>query len=418
MSYADTADSMKETSRTTTSGRLTRRLRSVLVAGEFALALILLVGAGLLIKGFGRLQSVNPGFEPSNLMTMHLQLPTTRYSEIPPQTQFRRQVLARLNALPGVEAAMVTDVPLGGDYLNHRVVIDGRPPIAIGNEPRVQTLSTMGDYFRVMRMPIVSGRGLTDADREGQPLVAVVSEELVRRHFANENPLGARLDWSRKDGAHQWMTIVGVVRDVKHGGLNEPPEAAVYAPFSQTDEAWRRWMSIAVRSRSSTAGLVDEVKRQIWAVDAQIPITEVRSMEDLMQVSMARHRFNMLLLGLFAGLALLLAAVGIYGTMAYRVSQRRHEIGILMALGAQRGDVGRLVMGDGARLAAVGIGIGVAGALALTWVMRSLLFEVSATDPATFVGMALVLAVVGMLACWVPAWRAMRVDPMVALRYE
>jgi putative ABC transport system permease protein len=245
-----------------------------------------------------------------------------------------------------------------------------------------------------------------------------VSEELVRRFFPNENPLGQRLDWSRKDEPHQWMTIVGVARDVKHSGLNEPAEAAVYAPFAQSDEAWRRWMCIVMRTQGESAGLVDEVKKQIWAVDAQIPVSEVRSMEESMRVSLAKHRFNMLLLGAFAGLALALAAVGIYGTMAYRVGQRRHEIGICMALGAQRGDVLRLVLADGARLALMGIGVGVVGAVGVTRVMRSLLFEVSATDPGTFVVMAGLLAVVGMAACWLPAWRAMGMDPMVALRYE
>jgi putative ABC transport system permease protein len=327
-------------------------------------------------------------------------------------------VLARLNALPDVEAAMITDLPLSGDYLSHRLVIDGRPPVPVGAEPYVQTLSVMGDYFRVMQIPIATGRGLTELDREGQPLVAVISEEMVRKFFPNENPLGARIDWSRKDEAHQWMTIVGVVRDVKHTSLNEPPDAAVYAPFAQSDEAWRRWMSVALRTPAASAGLVDEVKRQVWAVDAQIPVSEVRSMEDLMRGSLAKHRFNRLLLGLFAGLALVLAAVGIYGTMAFRVGQRMHEIGIRTALGAQRGDVLRLVLGDGTRLASAGIGMGILGAMGLTRVMRSLLFEITATDPGTFVAMTILLAVVGLVACWVPAWRAMRVDPMVALRYE
>jgi putative ABC transport system permease protein len=415
---ANTSESLKESGRSVTSGRFAQRLRNGLVAAEFAMALVLLVGAGLLLKGFARLQSVDPGFNAAHLTTMHMLLPRTRYDEIPRQTEFRRQVLGRLNGLPGVEAAMITDLPLGGDFLDHRVVIDGRPAVRIGDEPRVQTVSVMGNYFRVMQISIVAGRGLTEMDREGQPLVAVVSEELVRRFFPNENPLGQRLDWSRKDEPHQWMTIVGVARDVKHSGLNEPAEAAVYAPFAQSDEAWRRWMCIVMRTQGESAGLVDEVKKQIWAVDAQIPVSEVRSMEESMRVSLAKHRFNMLLLGAFAGLALALAAVGIYGTMAYRVGQRRHEIGICMALGAQRGDVLRLVLADGARLALMGIGVGVVGAVGVTRVMRSLLFEVSATDPGTFVVMAGLLAVVGMAACWLPAWRAMGMDPMVALRYE
>jgi putative ABC transport system permease protein len=415
---ANTVESLKESGRSVTSGRFSTGLRNGLVIAEFALALILLVGAGLLMKGFARLQAVNPGFTAANLMTMHLQLPAGRYAEIRAQTEFRRQLLERLNVLPGVEAAMITDLPLAGNFLNHRLVIDGRPPVRVGDEPAVQTLSVMGDYFRVMQIPVVAGRGLTEQDRDGQPLVAVVSEEMVRKFFPNENPLGARIDWARKNEAHRWMTIVGVVRDVKHTGLSEPGEAAVYAPFAQMDEAWRRWMSLAVRTQVPITGFVEEVKQQVWAVDRQIPVTDVKSMEDLLRVSVAKHRFNMLLLGAFAGLALLLAAVGIYGTMAYRVGQRRHEIGILMALGAQRGDVWKLVMGDGARLALVGIGIGVLGAMGMTWVMRSLLFEVSATDPGTFLGMTVLLAVVGLAACWVPAWRAMRVDPMVALRYE
>jgi putative ABC transport system permease protein len=414
----NTVESLKESGRSVTSGRFAQGLRNGLVIAEFALALILLVGAGLLIKGFARLQSVNPGFTAKNLMTMHLQLPTGRYAEIPRQTEFRRQLLERLNALPGVDAALISDLPLSGSFLNHRMVIDGRAPVPVGAEPYVQTLSVMGDYFRVMQIPVVAGRRLTERDREGQPPVAVVSEEMVRKFFPHEDPIGARIDWARKNEPHRWMTIVGVVADVKHTGLNEPGEAAVYAPFAQMDEAWRRWMSVAVRTQGAAPGLAAEMKRQVWAVDRQIPVTDARSMEDLMRVSVARHRFNMLLLGLFAALALVLAAVGIYGTMAYRVGQRRHEIGILMALGAQRRDVWRLVMSDGARLAGIGIGIGVLGAMGLTWVMRSLLFEISATDPATFLVMTGVLAVAGMLACWVPAWRAMRVDPMVALRYE
>jgi putative ABC transport system permease protein len=416
----DAATTLKEGGRGATAGRFTHALRNGLVAAEFAIALVLLVAAGLMIKGFARLQSVNPGFDPANLITMHLQLPTARYDKTPPQTEFRRQLLGRLNALPGVQAAMISDLPLGGNFLDHRFVIDGRPPVPVGNEPAVQTLSVMGDYFGVMRIPIVAGRGLTEMDREGQPLVAVVSEELVRNFFANENPLGARIDFARSNEPHKWMTIVGIARDVKHASLNEPPEAAMYAPFAQSDESWRRWMSLAVRTRgpAESSVLIDAVKRQVWAVDNQIPVSEIRSMEDLLSVSLAKHQFNMLLLSLFAGLAMILAAVGIYGTMAYRVSQRTNEIGIHMALGAQRRDVLRLVLGDGATLALVGICAGILGAIGVTRVMTSLLFQVTPTDPATFVLTTLLLAAVALAACYIPARRAMRVDPMVALRYE
>jgi predicted permease len=414
------ADALKESGRGNTAGRFSHAFRNGLVAAEFALALILLVAAGLMIKGFGRLQSVSPGFNPSELMTMHLQLPITRYDKIPQQTAFRRELLTRLNGISGVQAAMVTDLPFTGSFLDHRFVIDGHPPVPVGNESVVQTLSVMGDYFGVMQIPLLAGRGLTEADRENQPLVTIVSEEFVRRFLPNENPLGARIDFARTNEAHQWMTIVGVARDVKHGTLNEPPEATMYSPFAQADEPWRRWMSVVVRQRglAESSGLIAEVKQQVWAIDNQIPVSEIRSMDDWMSVSLARQRFNMLLLGLFAGLALLLAAVGIYGTMAYRVSQRTNEIGIHIALGAQRTDVLKLVLGDGAKLALTGIAVGVVGAAAVTRVMGSLLFAVTPTDPATFIITTLLLAAVGLAACYIPARRAMRVDPMVALRYE
>lgn len=414
----DVAELLKEGARGSTAGPFSHVLRQLLVTGEVALALVLLVGAGLLIKGFSRLRSVNPGFNPTNVMTMHLQLPATRYAEIPPQTAFRREVLAHLNSLPGVEAAMVTDIPLGGNYVSHSFVIDGRPPVPVGAEPNVQTLSVMGDYFGVMRIAIRAGRDFTAMDRERQVLVAIVNEELVREFFPHENPLGARIDWARTKGPHQWMTIIGVAQDVKHSGLNQPPDPAVYAPFPQSDEAWRRWMTLAIRRRAASAGLIEDVKKQVWSVDSQIPVSDVQSMDDLMGVSLAQQRFSMLLLGLFAALALILAAVGIYGMMAYRVGQRMHEIGICVALGAQRRDVLWLVVGDGAKLALLGIIIGIAGAIALTRVMTKLLFEVKPTDPATFAVVTILLAVVALAACYIPARRAMRVDPMVALRYE
>jgi predicted permease len=417
-SRADVAESLKEGARGSTAGPVSQVLRQLLVTAEFALALILLVGAGLLIKGFSRLRSVNPGFNPTNVMTMHLQLPATRYAEIPRQTEFRRQVLARLNSLAGVEAAMVTDIPLGGNYVGHSFVIDGRPPIPVGAEPETQTLSVMGDYFRVMQIPIRAGRSFTAMDREGQPLVAVINEEMVRKFFPHENPLGARIDWSRREGPHQWMTIIGVAQDVKHSGLNQPVDPVVYAPFPQSDEAWRRWMTLAIRTPGASAQLIEEVKKRVWSVDSQIPVSEVHSMADLMGVSLAQQRFNMLLLGLFAALALILAGVGIYGMMAHRVGQRMHEIGIYIALGAQRRDVLRLVLGDGAKLVFFGIAIGIAGAIALTRVMTSLLFEVKATDPETFAVVAILLAIVALAACYVPTRRAMLVDPVIALRYE
>jgi putative ABC transport system permease protein len=260
---ADVAGALKESGRSTTAGTMGHRIRKILVTSELALALVLLVGAGLLIKGFSRLRSMNPGFNSANVMTMYLQLPMTRYHEIPKQNQFRRELLNHLNFLPGVQVAMVTDIPLGGNYVGHRLVIDGRPPVALGSEPEVQTLSVMGDYFHVMQIPVCAGRDFTPSDREEQPLVAIVNEELVREFFPHENPISVRIRWAGDTDPPQWMTVIGVVGDVKHSGLNQPTDPAVYTPYSQSDEIWKRFMTLAIRTRDASPGLVEEVKKQV-----------------------------------------------------------------------------------------------------------------------------------------------------------
>jgi len=387
------------------------------VTAELALALILLAGAGLLIKGFLRLRSVDPGFNPANVITMYLQLPGTRYPKIPMQTNFRRELLSRINAFPGVEAAMITDLPLAGNYVGHRVVIDGQATPAVGAEPMVQVLSVMGNYFGVMQIPVRVGRDFSAMDREGQPRVAIANETFVRQLLPSQNPIGLRIDWAGNE-PHEWMTIIGVAGDVKHSGLNQPVDPAVYAPFSQNDEAWRKFMTLVIRTRVPEAGLVEDVKKQVWSLDSQIPVSGIQSMDDLLAVSVAQERFNMLLLGSFAALAVALAAVGIYGMVAYRVNQRTHEIGVYMALGAQHRDVLRLVMTDGVKLGLLGIVFGLAGAIALTRLMVSVLFEVKPTDPATLIGVALLLAAVALLACYIPARRALSIHPMTALRRE
>ena len=417
-SRGDIAEALRENARTTATGVSRSPLRSFLVTGELALALILLAGAGLLIKGFLRLRSVDPGFNPANVITMYLQLPGTRYPQIPLQTNFRRELLTRINSFPGVEAAMITDLPLAGNYVGHRVVIDGQPTPAVGTEPEVQTLSVMGNYFGVMQIPIRSGRDFRAMDREQQPRVAIVNEAFVRQLLAGQNPIGTRIDWARSDEPHEWMTIIGVAGDVKHSGLNQPVDPAVYAPFSQNDEAWRKFMTLAIRTRVPVAGLVEDVKKQVWSLDSQIPVSGIQSMDDLLAVSVAQERFNMLLLGSFAALAVALAGVGIYGMVAYRVNQRTHEIGVYIALGAQHRHVLRLVMKDGVKLGLLGIVLGLAGAIALTRVMVSVLFEVNPADPATLIGVALLLAAVAMLACYIPARRALGIHPMTALRHE
>ena len=414
----DVAAALNEGGRSKTASAAGHRIRKILVTTEVAFALMLVVGAGLLMKGFSHLRSMNPGFNPTGVMTMYLQLPTTRYAEIPKQTRFRRELLARLNSLPGVRIGMITDIPLGGNYVEYDFVIDGRAPIPEGEEPKVQTLSVMGDYFRVMQIPLRAGRDFTGMDREGQPLVAIANEEFVRQFFPGQNPVGSRIRWARDTGPPRWITIVGVVGDVKHSGLNQPTDPAVYTPFPQADEAWKRWMTLTIRTDNSFSGLVEQVKAQVWSVDGQIPVSDVQTMEQRMAVSFAQQRFYMLLLGAFASLAAILAGVGIYGVVAYTASQSTHEIGIRMALGGQRRDVLRLIMAEAAKLTSAGILIGIVGALALTRAMASLLFEVKPGDPVILAAGATVLALVALVACYIPARRAAQGDPMVALRYE
>ena len=418
VSGADVTDALKQEGRATTAGPASHNFRKVLVVVEIALALILLAGTGLLVKSFARLRSVDPGFDPSHVIAVNIQLPNVRYAEIPTQIQFRRALIDRLNALPLTQAAMVGDVPLSGSEVTHSLAFDGRPPVAEGDEPEVDTFCVMGDYFGVMRIPLRSGRVLTPMDREDQPLVAVINESAARTFFAGQDPIGQRIRWARETGPPRWMTIVGVVADVKQYSLADPPLPAVFTPFPQSNEAWRRWMSVVVRMPDTSPSLIAAVKRQVWELDSQLPLNRIQSMDELLGLSLAERQFNMSLLGLFAALAMILVAVGIYGVISYSVSQRTHEIGIRVAVGARRVDVLKLVMGQGLRIAVAGVSAGVLGALALTRLMTKLLFGVTATDPVTFAAVVFVTIVVVLLACFVPARRAMRVDPMVALRHE
>ena len=408
---------LKEGGRSASSSRSQQRLRNAFVVGELAVALVLLVGAGLLVKTFWKLRNVEPGFNPNHLLTMRVELPETRYKEVEPQTRFRAQALANINSLVGAQAAMVSELPLSGDSLNHDFLIEGRPPIAAGDEPSLETRSVMGDYFHVMQIPLKSGRDFQSHDFDpNAPFVGIVNDEVVRQYFPDENPVGKRVRWARNPTV-QWIEIVGVVGNVKHFGLDLPEQPALYSPYTQIN-SWKRWMTFAVRTQADPAAMTQAVKGQIWKVDAQLPITRVQTMDEVSAASFDARRFNMLLLTLFAGLALVLAAVGVYGVMSYAVTQRTHEIGIRMALGAQVGNVMRLVMRNGLVIAMVGVAIGLAGAFALTRLMRTLLFAVEPTDKATFAGVSICLLLIALAACYLPARRATKVDPLQALRYE
>ena len=394
------------------------RFRNGLVVAELGLALVLLIGAGLLGKAFWQITSVAPGFNPDNVVTVRVDLPKARYELVPAQTQFREQVLENLNSLPGVSAAMVSEIPLGGNAINHNFIIEGRPPLTPGEEPELYSRSVAGEYFRVLGIPILQGRALTRDDRGDTPLVGVINESMARQYFPEQNPIGARIRWARSDEI-QWITIVGVAGNVRHFGLANAEEPAIYTPYAQSSQEWKRWAEIVVRAAGTPGpALVSQLKAMVWKVDPAIPVTKVRTMTEVTSISLAAQRFNTFLLGVFAGVALLLASVGLYGVLAFSVAQRTREIGIRMALGAQTRDVLRLVLRQGLALSLLGVIAGVAVSLAGTRVLAGLLYGVAPTDPATFVVVALILIAVALVACLVPARRAMRVDPMVALRYE
>ncbi|MGH9881211.1 MAG: ABC transporter permease, partial [Pyrinomonadaceae bacterium] len=408
---------LKEGGRSSTAGGARQRLRSTFVVVELAVALILLVGAGLLIKTFWKLRSVEPGFKTDHLLTMRVELPETRYKEVSKQTRFRNQMLDEINSLPGVQAAIVSELPLSGDSLNHDFLIEGRPPIPVGDEPSLETRSVMGNYFQTMQIPLRAGRDFGPQDfQEKAPLVGIANQALVRLYFPNEDPLNKRVRWARNPEV-QWITIVGVVGDVKHFGLDLPELPGLYSPYTQA-QPWKRWMSVAVRTQADPAAMAQAVKQQIWKVDSQLPVTKVLTMSEVSTESFSSRSFNMFLLAMFAGLALVLAAVGIYGVMSYAVTQRTQEIGIRMALGARATDVLKLILRNGLTLTLLGVVIGIGGAIALTRLLRTLLFGVTPTDTLTFATVSLVLVAVALLACYLPARRATKVDPLVALRYE
>ena len=402
--------------RSVTQGR--SRFRSALVVAELGLALLLLIGAGLLGKAFWQLTSVSPGFNPENVVTMRVELPEARYKTVPPQTQFRQTVLDNLNALPGVEAAIISELPLGGNALNHNFIIEGRPPIPKGEEPELYSRSVMGAYFNVLAIPLLQGRALNRDDRADTPAVGVINESMARQYFRDQNPVGARVRWARSEGV-DWITIVGVVANVRHFGLAVSEEPAIYTPYAQSGQDWKRWSEFVVRTPGKIdAALVSQLKKMVWQVDPTIPVTQVRPMSEVLSVSLAAQRFNMLLLAIFAGVALLLASVGLYGVLAFSVAQRTREIGIRMALGAQGRDVLRLVLRQGLALSVLGVAFGIAASLVGTRVLRGLLYGVTPTDPVTFAAVALLLVTVALVACLIPACRALRVDPVVALRHE
>lgn len=392
------------------------RLRSALVVSQVALALVLLVGAGLLLRSLQRLQSVDPGFDPARLVTFNLTPPMSRYGDIPKRTRLFEDVLTRVAALPGVTAVGATsELPFGMGSVFHNFVIDGRPPLDPGSEPEIYSRSVSPSYLRTLGLPVLRGRALSEDDRAESPRVAVINEAAARRHFAGEDPIGRRIAWARAP-ERLWITVVGLVGDVRAQELAEDEVPALYTPMAQELREWKTWMNVAVRTAEAPESLAAAVRREVAGVDADIPVTRVRAMDDLITASVAPRRFNLLLLGGLAALALVLAAVGLHGVISYTVAQRTQEMGVRVALGAAPRDVVRLVLGQGLALTLGGVAMGAAAALGLTRFVSNMLFGVRATDPATFMGVALLLVAVAALACYRPARQAARVDPLVALR--
>jgi putative ABC transport system permease protein len=347
---------------------------------------------------------------------MRLELSESRYQEVAKQAAFREKLLAALRPLPDVQAGIVSELPLDDNWLEHNAVIEGHT-VAPGDEPELYTRSVAGDYFATMRIPLEEGRDFTPQDRENTPLVGIVNAAFVKTYAKDGQVLGTRVRWAREEGIN-WITVVGVVGDVKHFGLERPEEPALYTPYDQVRAKWKRWMYVVIRSGADQASVERMVKAALKTVDADLPITHSRTMEQVFGASLARPRFSMALVGLFGILALGLAAIGLYGVLSHAVAQRTREIGIRVALGAARREVLRLVVGQGMRLASVGLALGAVVALAATRLLRSLLYGISPFDPLTYAALLAVLACVALVACVLPAWRAAAVDPIVALREE
>lgn len=402
----------------TTSGAL-HLWRNVLVVAEVAFGLVLLVGAGLMMRSFGLLVNIDPGFDPENVMTGRISMTREAYESTDERVRYVNQTLDRLRALPGVEsAAFVAPMPFSGGNVGSDFRIEGRPAPAPGQEPSASNRSVTSQYFQAIKIPLRKGRFFTEQDQRGGVGVAIINEALARLYFQNEEPLGKRISnvgANQNDGDPEQYEIVGVVGDVHHSSLTKAAMPELYLPYQQNSWSWGNFF---VRTSNDPAGLTRSFTEAIREGDRTVPVANVQPLTQAISDTVAQARFYTLLFALFGVTGLLLTMTGIYGVISYTVSQQTKEIGVRMALGAQARDVLKLVIGQGMILTLIGIGVGLCGAILLTRLMQTLLFGISATDPMTFAGVALLLTLVAFVACYVPARRATKVDPMIALRYE
>jgi putative ABC transport system permease protein len=423
MAKSDLNEALKQGVGRTASDSGGNRARNVLVVSEVALSLMLLIGAGLMIRSLWTLHHVNPGFDPQNVVTMEISVPTGKFTQPAQQISFFNRVLDGVRTVPGVEsAALIDSLPLSDNGSHQPVWVEGQPKLSMAELPEVDVRLSSPGYMSAMHIPLLAGRDLDDSDVAGRPGAVLVSQSMAKQFWPNEDAIGKRL--TLYFFPNLTRTVVGVVADVKLNAMNETrPPATLYFPLAQMSaaagEEWSSFgMNLAVRTKLAPSNVASAITKSVHAIDPEIPLLNVRSMGDSVSASLAPEHFTMLLLAAFAGLALLLATVGIYSVMSYSVSRRTNEIGIRVALGASPSDVLRLVVRQGMTLAIVGSCIGIVGSLMLSRLMVTLLYGVKPTDPVTFVLVAIVLTLVALAACYIPARRAMRVDPIVAVRYE
>ena len=417
-SHANVSETLKESGRGSSAGRARHRLRNALVVAEISLSLVLLVGAGLLVKNFTALISVNERYRPESLLTMNVSLPELQYKAQPGRLTFHEQVLQRLSTIPNVQsAAMVTFVPYanGGGTSPRAFTIEGRTAKERGEVSNaiVQTISP--NYFGLMEITLRDGRELTDKDADGTLPVAVISSSLARRYFPDENPLGKKLKVGRVDDSAPWLTIVGIVDDVHYSWIDKDNIPTIYRTYRQSPPFYA---ALVLRAGGDPLSLVSAVRSQVAAVDPELSLFNIKPLKEVISDSIVGIAYVAVMMGVLGIIALVLASVGVYGVMSYSVSERTNEIGIRMAMGASKSDIQRLVMGKGAMLTLIGMGIGLPIAFVLANALSSLLFGVKAADPVAFILLPLVLASVATLASYLPARRAVRVDPITSLRYE
>lgn len=417
VSHLDINDTLKEGGRDAAGGTRGNRIRALLVIGEIAVSFVLLMGAGLLINSFMHLRNLHPGFRANHLLTMKIPLSEVKYPDKERRSPFYAEVLRRVQALPGVQSAAVAgNLPLTYDGDSMPIGIEGRTDPPPDQRPDVILRVVGPGYFSTMGIPLVRGRDFSEQDKADSARVVIVSEKTARHFWPGENPIGKRLKPGSTSRNIPWIEIIGVVKDVRQNDFVSEPKMQMYMPYQQLNSFAPN--ALVVRTNVEPLSLAAAVRNAIWAVDKDQPVSNLRSMDEIVSEAVARQRFSMLLLGIFAALAMVLAAVGIYGVMSYSIAQRTREIGLRIALGAQKSDVLKMILRQGLRFVAAGLAIGLAASFVLTRVMASLLFGISATDPATFVAISLVLIAVALLASYIPAVRAMKIDPMLALRYQ